>query len=461
MKLSILICFVCFTIGLTEKASAEVSEPIYFDVGGVKSRVKIYSYKGGETKNHVVFKYGDLVQRAIQQKHDYPERDVEICFAIYKIERDTWIGFSPGTPEYGKVNGKAFGGEKADKLIYLLVQAARKRVYVRFVYHNPEDENNKIASYLEQFRDEDTTMKYLTVHRANWPDGGNSGQQHNKFMLLNFYSGDKENAQGKKITIKSSVYVATANVDKHENYQPEHKLVQSGVLVNGINGLYKAYRNYFKIILQNTNSIWADTLEKGPILQTKFHEAVKSAHKNSLNYSDGVFSAYFYPIPIESRLASRLCNFWMPDYNPVAKLTDSLIRRPDQVKYVKINMYRLDYDDFGKQLYKKLKLVKESTNVKIAFKRDKMKEGGEPENSKVYFDSLDNDLKFKARTHAKNYLFAFSSGGPREYFTITGSTNAKVNAYCSKANNQLVIKETSSDHPVYSEFKKVFEDAYR
>lgn len=73
--------------------------------------------------------------------------------------------------------------------------------------------------------------------------------------------------------------------------------------------------------------------------------------------------------------------------------------------------------------------------------------------------SFMDELVYGATTHCKNYTYAFSTGGTLKYYSITGSTNAKKSEYCFKANNALVIKETTSAHPVYDEFKAVFEDA--
>ncbi len=415
--------------------------------------MRIYSYKPGESRNAVVFMYGNLIHRAIMAKKNYPDLDIEICFAVYKMARDVWVGFKPGTSGYGKVMGKSFGGDSADKLIYLLVQAARAKVRVSFVYHNPvkADDNKEspeygIAAYLEKFKDDKTVREYLSVYRANWPHGATSGQMHNKFLLVNVYAGDQKDTEGRNRLHEENVYVATANVDPHRGSAPKHRWVQSGVLVSNNRGLYRAYRNYFDMITANTNAIWLKKPASGKDLQRSFHRTVRNAHKNNrLNYDDGVFRACFFPLPTK--------NSWDPAYNPVAGLTDMLIRRESPKKYLKINMYHLKFDKFGEKFFNALGRVKGFMNIKAAVKKGK--------NTEKHFKRLDHRLKFNAPTHAKNYTFAFSGKDSGEYFTVTGSTNAKWDAYCSKANNQLVIKETTRAHPVYSEFKKIFQAAYR
>lgn len=64
-------------------------------------------------------------------------------------------------------------------------------------------------------------------------------------------------------------------------------------------------------------------------------------------------------------------------------------------------------------------------------------------------------MKFEKPTHAKNLTFAFS--GISTYYTLTGSTNLKLDENASKANSTLVVKEYTTAHPVYNAYKDIFE----
>lgn len=108
---------------------------------GETAAVKVYHFAGrGGRAHRVIYKYADLLNRAIahklspQGKYD----EVFVNFAIYKIGIRTFVGFNPLKPEsYGLVGGSDFAGDDSEKLIYSLVKAAKKGVTVRMVYHNP------------------------------------------------------------------------------------------------------------------------------------------------------------------------------------------------------------------------------------------------------------------------------------------------------------------------------------
>jgi hypothetical protein len=67
-------------------------------------------------------------------------------------------------------------------------------------------------------------------------------------------------------------------------------------------------------------------------------------------------------------------------------------------------------------------------------------------------------LHWAAPTHAKNYTICKNTPEGKVYYSITGSTNAKWDAYCSKSNNQLVIKEVDNPY-IYDIFTEIFNNA--
>ena len=110
-------------------------------------------------------------------------------------------------------------------------------------------------------------------------------------------------------------------------------------------------------------------------------------------------------------------------------------------------MYHLKTDTFGLRLYNELKMIN-NINIESAIHKDS-KNGAK--NLFIQFD----ELYWAAPTHAKNYTISENIPGSKVYYSITGSTNAKWDAYCSKSNNQLVIKEIDN-HYIHDIFVENF-----
>lgn len=428
------------------------------------ARVKVYSYLGNKGKHHVVFKFGDLIQRAKEYQQAHPDERVELDFVVYKIARDVWTCVDRDLPSYGKVFGSSVPGEGNDKLIFKLLDAARAGVAVRFIYQNPDGDG--------RYTEPDTIGRYLSaqgrlpsnfgVHRCDWPDGATTGQNHNKFLLVNVYEGDGAPQRW-------TTYVATSNVDGFVAKASYPKgaaasWTQSGVLVNESEGLWRAYRGYFDILWENTtrfDRIDVTGQRAGRRRQQGFFEDVRAAHADqSLNWHSegGHFEAYFYPLPSSPAddrvLLSPLAGptGWDVEHNPVAKYVEELRDSPGK-RYVKISMYHLKWGRFVERLTQRVNGLDE-LELKVVFAKDSA--GG----SQAAFNALRLGLcKIRKRsTHAKNFLFAFSGAG--RYVTITGSANAKDDALMAKANNQLAIIETTPEHPIYEAHKQVFQASF-
>lgn len=422
--------------------------------------VKVYSYDPeGTAEDHVTFKYADLLNRAASYKVENPSETVEVKFSMYKFEKDVYVGFNPSaTATYGFVKNTDFAGDDSEKLIWSVIKAAKNKVHVKLVFHNPTSDN--ISAYIDDYLNDycygSTTERvsdYLQYHRVvNWeaPLSGQDTlvQQHNKFMLVNKYA-----------SYTNALYVTTNNIDLHTSSgRPitTKDWTQSGTLVWNNAGLYQAYSRYFDKVFDNYDDV------------QDFWDAVRTGgtynHANgNLNYSDGVFSAYFYPIPLTStngNMNDSTHNGWVPEFNPVAAITNEMILATGQARYVKMNMYNLKTSDpFGDYLINRLQALKNSgsnTDIKCHIHLDTYDPDGSDLTAAFSFA---DSFVYGVSTHCKNYTYAFSTGGTLKYYAITGSTNAKKSEYCFKANNDLVIKETSSSHPVYDEFKAVFEDA--
>ncbi|GIG70030.1 hypothetical protein Pen01_63250 [Phytomonospora endophytica] len=458
---------VLLATGAAGTAQATVSASIPFTYDGKDVRVKIYSRDVGDTTNSPVFKYGDLLNRAIRYKDANPSTEVTVRFAMYTMAHDVYIGFNPDDPaSYGRVEDNDFGGTNSEKLSYSLVKAAMHKVKVDFVYQKdapdempPKSGNktNTVLNYVTGLLDDPCTGDancqvgdYLRIRKVTWGDASEK-QMHAKYMTVSHYLGDSGAA------VLGTTYTTTTNVDQHNSVgvpdgpiepdvvgnSDDHNWVQSGTLVNGHPELMRAYDGYFGKIYDNATN------------QAAFHTAVRAAHAaGRLNYDDKHFSAYFFPIP-------ETTDAWNTTFNPIAKYVDQMAKVSGD-RYLKVNMYHLKTDDFGERLYQELKKIYDSPDTALKHFRFivKTNTGNEElslqstygEIGKLKYYEADHGVK---KTHTKNTMFAFS--GPHEYYSITGSTNLKYDENTSKANSSLVIKEFTTDHPVYNEYKKIYE----
>ena len=412
-----------------------LSEPYSIIADGQDVRVKIYSFKPYDSLNTVTFKYCDLINRAIAYKEKNPEVEVQIKFAIYKLEKDLYIGFNPKHDSYGKVRGYDHGEENSEKLILSLIKAAKLKIHTRLIYHNPADDrgiNNYLSVYMDDFcfeSESEYVRDYFDYKKVYWVEGTSYGQHHNKFLLINYHSGNVTD-------YSNSVYISTANVDPHDDYgRPTgREWVQSGILISGNSGLYGAYEHYFE-------KIWNNNTDRSAFWNAVRHEGVYNHRSGSLNYTDDVFCIYFFPIPITFCDSS-----WDTLYNPVAKIVNGIIDDEYESKLT-INMYHLKTDTFGLRLYHELKTVK-NIDIKSAIHTDSRNQ------ARNLFSEL-GELHWAAPTHAKNYTIYKNTPESKVYYSITGSTNAKWDAYCSKSNNQLVIKEVDNPY-IYDIFVEIF-----
>lgn len=449
--LALTLTAVTLVTGVGGGAQADVSDPIPFDYDQKNVRVKIYSRDVGDTTNSPVFEYGDLLNRAIRYKDANPGTKVTVRFAMYTMAYDVYIGFNPADPaSYGRVEGSdTFGGENSEKLAYSVLKAAMHKVKVDFVYQKDSAGAPKsVSAFIDEHLDDpctgDATCKvrdYLKFRKVTWGDA--SGEQmHAKYMTVSHHLGDGGEA------VLDTTYVTTTNIDRHDdNGVPvgDHDWVQSGTLVSGHPELMRAYDGYFQKIYANATD------------QDAFKKSVRDAHAlGRLNYDDEHFSAYFFPIPEGDDDA------WNTTFNPIAKYVDQM-GTLDGARYLKVNVYHLKTDAFGRRLYEKLAAIYDPANPDLTHFRFVVQTntGNSDWPLQGHYDTIgklwyaeDPDTVVK-ETHTKNTTFAFS--GAREYYSITGSTNLKADENNSKANTSLVIKEFTTDHRVYDEYKRIFE----
>jgi len=455
---ALLSCLVClFLLPVDHAANAAVSPATEFSYDGKNVRVKVYSRDVGEAKDHVVFKYGDLLHRATAYKTAHPEADVKVRFAMYKIGMGSYIGVDPGDSSYGYVKGAA--GAHLENLVDLIIDAAAHKVDVGFVYHKDNDPSASVKAYIESHENDptvgdpsQTVGNYLDPHQIEW--GGDSFEQmHSKFMTVSHYAGDDGGL------VADTVYTSTGNIDDHTaaGLPIGKDWVQSGLLINGHPELRASFEHYFDLIYNNYEN------------QTSFRTAVRAAHAaGTLNYDDQHFSSYFYPIPEEPEGHYVYIpetgdgdpsngNAWDPAYNPIAKYVEQMADATGD-RYFKANVYHLKTDNFGHKLYDRLKEIYDSSTPGLKHFRFVVKTNSYETQFPISNFNNIGIAKYKRLTHAKDYLFALS--GESKYFTVTGSANLKLDEYASKANNSVVIKETDPAHPVYSAYKEIYEYQY-
>jgi hypothetical protein len=432
-------------LGSAARAAAAVSDETIFVYDGKTVRVKVYSRQVGDLKNSPVFKYGDLVNRAIAYKQSNPSVHVEIKFAMYAMGLLSYVGFQSGDPSYGYVKGVDHGGDYSEKLAYSLVKAAKNRVHVDFVYQKDVGGGN-VLQYLSDFMgdrtfdDSASVSDFLRVARVSW-GVDNRQQMHAKFMTVNHYAGDTPGA-----AVHDTTYVSTSNVDDHDpSGIPDNDWVQSAVLINGHPELRDAYNQYFQLIFDNAGD------------QQAFRTSVRALHAvDGLNYDDQHLSAYFTPIPLSPQGGTTTGNAWDTEFNPVAKYVSEMATLPGN-RYLKANVYHLKTDAFGQELYAELSNMYRPQAAGSPF-TDFRFVVNTNSNEDIFPLSTFNNIGVMSNpkpTHAKNIQFAFS--GIATYYTVTGSTNLKQDEHVSKANSSIVIKEYTTAHPVYSAFKEIFE----
>ncbi|OMF21643.1 hypothetical protein BK133_28015 [Paenibacillus sp. FSL H8-0548] len=441
----------------TNYTEASVSSTISFDYDNKNVRVKVYSRDVGETKNHPIFKYGDLINRAIAYKAANPSTEVKIKFAVYKVSMDAYVGFNPADASYGYVKGYDHGGDNSEKLVYSLVKAAKNQVHVDLVYH--KDSSNDVYNYLNSFMSDPTLTDaskrvndYFSLKKVSWGNEA-SEQMHAKFMTVSHYASDSNSL------IKDTVFITTGNIDSHANNGiPVAKdWVQSGMLINGHPELMNSFNTYFDLIYNNATD------------QSAFHDAVREKHAvNALNYSDTHFSSYFFPIPVEPEGNYTYVpetgdgdpangNAWNTTFNPIAKYVNRMASLTGD-RYFKANVYHLKMDNFGQKLYNEMSNIYNSSSPGLKhFRWVANLNSYEHLTPASVFNNI-GIIKYPKLTHAKDYLFAFNNAS--EYYTITGSTNLKLDEFVSKANASITVKEFTSDHPVYNEYKEIYNYQY-
>ncbi len=452
--------FMCFSQSAGDTAVKGISPEKVFNYDSRSVSVRIFSRDVGDEKNYPVFMFGDLVNRAINYKISNPSEEVYIRFAIYKIGQKSYIGINPDDPEsYAVIKGSDFAGENSENLLDLIIKAASNQVYFDFIYHKDNSKNEDMLFSLKKAMKKkcvnDSSKKvgdYLKCRKIEW--GTQSFQQmHSKFITVSHYISDAGEV------VENAVYTSTSNIDDHDdNGLPVKNWVQSGTLVSGHPEFKASYDKYFNIIYDNYDSL------------EKFQTEVRAKHAdNSLNYDDKHLSSYFFPIPVSPAGNYRYVpetgdgspsngNAWDVDFNPIAKYVEMMANTSGN-RYFKTNTYHLKMDNFGKKLYDRLEeIYKNDDGWKRQF-RFVINTNSYRNNYPLSMFKDIGKIKEPALTHAKDTTFALS--GLVQYFSVTGSTNLKLDANCSKANHTTVIKEYTTKHPVYNAFKEIYQYQYK
>ncbi len=444
----------------TLTASGSTDGPVWVQVGEKAVRASFYSNRlGGKSeimrRNATVGAYGALIRNAIDYKRDNPGAKVEIRFAVYKMDLDLFIGRLAGSDEYDCWSNRSSECLDSERLALSLTRAAQEGISVKLIWQNPGVDDG-----LEEFFKRTSDMENLQRRRVYWLLGNTKGQQHNKFMLVSHYRDDD-------LDFKDTVYVSTANTDYID-------FSNTGLLIDNNTGLYLAYLRYFEKIFDsahkfndpklNRESFWGQVRTGSDPHDSEPTPFADYCHdNNNLNYSDGVFSAYFYPIP---QHIGKDC--WDIDFNPVARHVEEMIDSSWTDSWVdntvKINMFhwRLYEGGFAWTLLSKLQNEFTPRYISVVTARDR-RDALCGELCSWVDDSSETHMEFAfgRRIHAKDYLFEIENGRNSKYFVITGSANAKSDAFNSKANNQLVVCETGETRPIYDRYVEFFDGLRR
>ena len=435
-----------------EPALARVSPSIYFDVGGQDVRVKVYTREIGEAKNHPLFKFGDLIQRAITYQRANPNEQVVVNLALYQLGADTYIGVTPGQSSYAYVKGYDHDGDHSRSLPELIVDAGRHQVEMNVVYH--KDLSGDLKAYVRNHASESvagasnrTVGDYVDLQQVQW--GNRAFQQmHAKFMTVNVY------ARNDGSPLHHTTYISTANGDDHDAHGiPRGKdWEQSGILVNQHPDLQAHFDRYFWMLHTHYDD------------QGAFHNAVRTAHnRGTLNYADAHFESFFFPIP--KTPAGHYVNVphtgdrdpsnddaWDPNFNPIAKYTEILADAPGERLYHS-NVYHMKTDNFVRAFFDRMEALYRTAPSRTHLHWRVRTNTYQDHFSIDRFNAI-GEATYRHATHTKDTLIGLPDQGI--YYTLTGSANMKLDEHVSKANATLVIKETGRAPDVYSFMCDVF-----
>lgn len=418
-------------------ASATIAGPFDRDGG----RVTVYTDWNGMKESHVVFAYGRLAARVATYLAERPgdAGRVTLDVALHTLTPGVFIDVADegASPTRGHIGGKAFG--KAERFLDLLVRAAGAGAKVRLLYQNPAaGKKDAVAAYLEKKAAKLEGKGALKAIRVTWPDGAGAGSLNSRFMLVSHFAGDTRTADTKHLPRRSGVYVGSGAMAVPRGKKP----TQSGVLVDGNQGLHEAYRRYFGLL-------WKHAAGKKGL--TGFRRAVAAGHKGaSLNYDVGVFAATFYPMPADAGAADG----WAPDFNPVARYVETInassgINRAAFLAVTgRLDSKKAPARSFGATLGARLPTAHKGACL-ARYGKDS---GGE---TPAALKANCSNVRGATPTDCDNFHFVWSGSGGTHYVVVTGSAEARTEAFAGQANHQLVIRETGRTHDVYRAFARV------
>ncbi len=409
-------------------------------------KVEIYGRNTGDRDGHPVFAVCELVNKSINYKKKYPNEDVTIDYAIYRMETDTACYYNPSSRKYGKTTTlKRNYTDDCERVAYSFVKAAKQGIKVRLIYHRDEViEENATLEWFQSFMNDkcsfDKTKKvsdFLEVRKCKWNIAETmSNQMHSKSLLVSDYI----DYDGKEY--HNAINSMTANVDRYEtSYRPTSKKdwTHSGYTISNHEKIYEAYMRYFDMTFDCYENRYA------------FVDEVLNAHKeNLLNYKDEYFECYFLPMP------QVYTNGYDVENNPYAKYIEKLNTTQGQIKCY-MNMYSLDSNIMTNKIvgriYDAFTNNKTETND-CGFIIKKEIKAGEPE-----YDWLKEIgfLSVGPKTHSKDTMFYY--GDTDEYVVITGSANLGYSGWFAKSNYAIVFRESGENHEIYDAFHKIYSGA--
>eukprot|EP00742_Colponemidia_sp_Colp-10_P021989 GILJ01025899.1.p1 GENE.GILJ01025899.1~~GILJ01025899.1.p1 ORF type:complete len:472 (+),score=54.32 GILJ01025899.1:57-1418(+) len=302
-------------------------------------------------------------------------------------------------------------GLTSEQLVSTCVLAAASQVEVHVLYQTTERQES-----IKEMRPN------LTFTRLDWGKGENE-HMGIKMALVSH-------------TVKSEQLVYLSSIDASSDVPSGLGGCTSdmGLTVHKHTGLYDTYLQYFETLV-----LYADNV-KG----FRAHMAA-----NKLHFSDGVFTAYFFPVVKKG--------IWLPEKNPLALMCPSRnggkkSEQEDTEIRMNISSFRKDTltDAFIGKLEKRRKRALASNKIYSVYTVCNNEDGGK-------FPTFDS--KRAAPSNLQHYTLALLSSG--QYCSMASSAGLQLTDHTMKANTCLLLREKRDSHAVFDAFNDIIQRTMR
>lgn len=428
-----------FAIDYKKDTISKVTTTYFLDDSEVK--IDIYNRTFKEVYDAPTFAVGETINKAINYKKQNLNEEMEIDFAVYRMNYTTACYYIPNTVNYGKMtNLYTDYTSDCERIAYSMVKAALYGIKVNFIFHI---DNGKTIPYFEKFMDlpcyTDSSKKvsdYLTVRKCLWPlDNRGSYQMHSKQLLVSKYL----DYDGK--VYDNAVWVSSSNIDEYistSNLPTAYKdWSHSGFMISNNLELYENNKLFFDITFDNYE-------DRDLFIEDVL--ALKSEDK--LRYVDEKVEMYFTPI------SHAYGDAWDEEDNPVAKYLNRMLNSEKTISLF-INMYTFSEDAYCDRIVRTIsEAFKNNTNEGNSFGL-KAEDVAWAEEDWQYQSLIEHgDVTLNLKTHCKDFMFYFED--TQEYIVISGTVNAHIGESWWKSNQMVVFKEQGDIHPIYDTFMQTY-----